>query len=131
MASKTPLDKLTTTIDAILEEYTDEVSRSSKECVNAVAKAGARAVKQAAQQSVDGDKYAKGWTSKVEENRLGAVGVIYNKTPGLPHLLEHGHVSRNGTGRTFGVVPGIEHIAPVERKIIDDFEKQMRIEVSK
>ena len=131
MASKTPLDKLTTAIDSILEEYADEVSRSSKECVKAVTKAGARAVKQAAQQSVDGNKYAKGWTSTVEESRLGATGVIYNKTPGLPHLLEHGHVSRNGTGRTFGVVAGIEHIAPVERKIVDDFEKQMIVEVSK
>lgn len=131
MASKTPLDKLTKTIDAILGEYTDEVSRSSQECVKAVTKAGARAVKQAAQQSVDGNKYAKNWTSTVETSRLGATGTIYNKTPGLPHLLEHGHVSRNGTGRTFGMVPGIEHIAPVEQKIVNDFEKQMIVEVSK
>lgn len=132
MASKTPLDRLSATISSVLAEYVDDVNRSSQECVKEVTKAGARAVKQAAQSSFDGKEYAQGWTSRVDDTRFGAVGVIYNqKQPGLPHLLEYGHVSRNGTGRTFGTVKGVEHIAPVEQKIVEEFEQKIRIGVSK
>ena len=132
MATKTPIDQLSSAIDSIMEEYADAVNRSSQDCVKAVAKSGARAVQQAAQGAFAGKEYASGWTSRVDETRFGAVGVIYNKNqPGLPHLLEHGHVSRNGTGRTFGMVAGVEHIAPVEQKIVEEFENKIRMVVSR
>jgi hypothetical protein len=51
--------------------------------------------------------------------------IIYNEHPGLPHLLEYGHVSRNGTGRTYGEVPGHEHIQPVEEEMVRDFERKV------
>lgn len=62
-------------------------------------------------------KYYQGWTSTTEEGRLQTETIVYGKsgTSQLAHLLEYGHVSRNGTGRTFKPVQGKEHIAPVER----------------
>lgn len=126
MAKKIPVDRLSAEINKILTEYGNEVQENVDDAARRVTKAGAKAVRGNAQSTFrvgNGEKnYAKGWTSKFETGRLSAQGIIYNKDlPGLPHLLEHGHANRNG-GRT----PGREHIAPVEQKIIEDFEKAVK-----
>lgn len=122
MAKKVPLDKLQSEIDKILDDYKEQVADGVQDAVQAVTKAGAKAIRSEAQGKFKGSgKYAKGWTSKVEKDRLGAHGVIYNKdAPGLPHLLEHGHANRGG-GRT----PGRPHIKPVEEKINKEFEEKV------
>lgn len=126
MAKKIPIDRLSAEINKILTEYGEEVQENVDDAARRVTKAGAKAVRGNAQSTFrvgNGEKnYAKGWTSKFETGRLSAQGIIYNKDlPGLPHLLEHGHANRNG-GRT----PGRAHIAPVEQKIIEDFEKAVK-----
>ena len=126
MAKKIPVDRLSAEINKILTEYGNEVQENVDDAARRVTKAGAKAVRGNAQSTFrigNGEKnYAKGWTSKFETGRLSAQGIIYNKDlPGLPHLLEHGHANRNG-GRT----AGREHIAPVEQKIIEDFEKAVK-----
>lgn len=115
-------DGLAQEIEKILDEYQESVTKDLAEAVTDVTKAGAKAVKQEAQSSFNGTgQYAKGWKSKVEKDRLGAHGVIYNsKLPGLPHLLEHGHANRGG-GRT----PGKAHIKPVEDMINKQFEEKV------
>lgn len=126
MAKKIPIDRLSAEINKILTEYGNEVQENVDDAARRVTKAGAKAVRGNAQSTFrvgNGEKnYAKGWTSKFETGRLSAQGIIYNKDlPGLPHLLEHGHANRNG-GRT----PGRSHIAPVEQKIIKDFEEAVK-----
>ena len=121
MAKKTPLDKLQSSISKILEEYGDVISECLDEATKKAAKAGATALRNESRQKFGGSgDYAKGWKSQVEEGRLSTHAVIYNSTPGLPHLLEHGHANRNG-GRT----PGRPHIAPVEEEIINSFQKEV------
>lgn len=122
MAKKVPLDKFQSEIEKILDDYKDQVTDGVQDSVEAATKAGARAVKGEAQGKFNGTgKYAKGWTSKVEKDRLGAHGVIYNKSlPGLNHLLEHGHANRGG-GRT----PGEVHIKPVEEMAVKEFEEKV------
>lgn len=104
----------------ILSEYGDDITARIKDATKEVAKAAAKTVKANSKANFGGTgKYAKGWTSQVETNQYSAQGIIYNKSvPGLPHLLEHGHALRGG-----GRVPGREHIAPVEREVIESFEK--------
>ena len=123
MAKKIPIDRLTAEINKILTEYGEEVQENVDDAARRVTKAGAKAVRGNASGSFGGTgKYAKGWKSKFETGRLSSQGIIYNgDLPGLPHLLEHGHANRNG-GRT----PGRVHIAPVEQKIIEDFEKAVK-----
>ena len=112
---------LASEIESILEEYQEHINDGVQDAVEAVVKAGAKAVKQEAQGTFSGTgKYARGWTYKFEKDRVGAQGVIYNKTPGLPHLLENGHANRGG-GRT----PGRPHIKPVEEKINKEFEQKV------
>ncbi len=122
MARKTPVDKLSAEIASILSDYGDEVKDSMNEAVKKVAKAGAKALRAQSKQTFGGSgAYAKGWTSTVDTGKRSAQGVIYNKDlPGLPHLLEHGHLNRDGS-RT----PGRVHIATVEDTVIADFVKEV------
>lgn len=115
-----PADQLQKAINKILKEYGDDVYNRTEELTKAFAKKGAQAVRNSAKGAVGGTgKYAKGWTSKFETGRLSAQGVIYNKaTPGLPHLLEHGHAKRGG-----GRVAGRPHIAPIEEKLVEEYVK--------
>lgn len=121
MSKLTPIDRLQAEVSAILEEYGDEVAENLDEITKEVGKKGAKALRSSSKGSFGGSgKYARGWTYEVEEGRLGTTVTLYNRTPGLPHLLENGHAKRGG-----GRVPGRSHIAPVEAELIESFEKEV------
>lgn len=121
MAKKSPIERLQADVNAILEEYGEEVAENLDEITKEVGKKGAKALRSSSKGSFGGSgKYARGWTYEVEESRLGTTVTIYNRTPGLPHLLENGHAKRGG-----GRVPGRSHIAPVEAELIDAYEKEV------
>lgn len=121
MSRLTPIDRLQADVNAILEEYGDEVAENLDEITREVGKKGAKALRSSSKGSFGGSgKYARGWTYEVEESRLGTTVTLYNRTPGLPHLLENGHAKRGG-----GRVPGRSHIAPVEAELIESYEKEV------
>lgn len=114
--AKVTVDNLASTIQDILDEYGDEVEEKMDEIVQRVSKAGVQALKSSSRANFGGTgKYASGWTSQVEKTRYGTTVTIYNRYPGLPHLLENGHAKRGG-----GRVQGRPHIAPVEEKVINE-----------
>lgn len=54
--------------------------------------------------------YKESWvTSTTEEKGVFRV-IVHNKKWQLVHLLELGHVLRDGTGRVYGEVPAYEHV---------------------
>lgn len=121
--AKTPISGLSDAISKILTEYAEEITGKMDEVVPRVARAGVKALKQnAAVFTVhnEADPYKNSWKSKVERGRLQTTATIYSAKPGLPHLLEYGHATRNG-----GRVGGQVHIEPVEREIIEEFEKEV------
>ena len=124
MAKTTPLDQLNTAIAKILEEYSDDVSANLDAMVQKVCQKGAKAIKDEAASTFNGKDYSKSWTYSVERSRLYSNGVIYSKQPGLPHLLEHGHVIRSG-GRVTGRARAFPHIAPVAEKLVNEFEREV------
>lgn len=129
MASRTVTpEQLAASLQKILEEYGDDVERASEECVREVAKTGRNALRSNSPKKKG--KYASKWAFQVEKHRLYTVATIYNAQPGLPHLLEFGHVSRNGTGRTYGFVGARPHIASVEQSVIQEYTQKLTRELS-
>lgn len=125
MAKKTPIDKLTEDISKILAEYGEDVKDNVAEISVEVAKKGAQALRSLSRQTFPKGSglYAKGWTVETSgkvHNQVSWSNIIYNKYPGLPHLLEYGHAKRGG-----GRVPGRTHIATVEQEVIDQYTREI------
>lgn len=119
MATKVTAANLDEVIGEILTEYAEDIKMDLVEVTNKVAQAGAKALRSASRSTFGGSgKYASGWA--VEKAKGGrqivAEATIYNKLPGLPHLLENGHAKRGG-----GRVAGKTHIAPIEEQLIEDY----------
>ena len=130
MAKKCNLEGLETAVKQILDTYNNEVNKNLDAITKDVTKKGVQAIQSESAEKFGTtkkrrEKYAKTWTSKFESKKFSRQGIIYNKQAGLPHLLENGHVSRNGTGRTFGRVSGREHIGKVETEIERIFEEEV------
>ena len=120
MASNTPHTQLAATIAGILNEYADGVTTGVKDAVKKTTKDGAKLVKREAVKKFGNGPYAKSWTFKYESDRLGSSGIIYSKKPSLPHLLENGHMLRNGR-----FWQGKPHISIAEEKIVEEFEEEV------
>lgn len=119
--AKSTVDTLAADIQKILEDYDGDVTRLTKETVRKIGTKGVQALKSSSSVFGGSGKYASGWSSKVEESRLGAKATLYNsKVPGLPHLLENGHAKRGG-----GRVPGKVHIKPVEDELDKAFTQDL------
>lgn len=118
MARKVPSDKFAAELTKLLNNYANGLDKDLAQLAKDFAKKGAKAINAEAAGKFRGNEYSKSWTSKFEGGRISSQGVIYSDIPGLPHLLEHGHANRGG-GRT----PGRPHIAPIEEKLIEEFQK--------
>lgn len=109
-------------IKKVLKKYADDVQNNLENISKDLAREGAKEVRKASGGFGGSGRYASGWTSTFQSGRLEAKGIIHNQlVPGLPHLLEHGHAMRNGHR-----APGRAHIAPVEEKLIEEFERAIR-----
>lgn len=112
--SEIRIGDLSATINAIINEYGEQIRNTLDEVIPAVAKDTAKQIQRNAKREglTNSGDYAKGWKVNVSKNLYGdTTATVYQKTkPGLPHLLEFGHATRNG-GRT----KPAEHIAPAEK----------------
>lgn len=118
------INNLNKTVNKMLETYCSEVAEVVDESLPKVGKETVKELKQTSPKRT-GD-YAKGWTQKVERERLGSRLIVYNKTRyQLTHLLEKGHAKVNG-----GFVPGQPHIKPAqdkaEKKAMDLIEEGIK-----
>ena len=107
---------VTAQMEAVLDEISEEARELSDKNAKVCAKEASAKLQSASPKKTG--SYAKGWTSK----KLGqGAYVVYNKTDApLTHLLENGHAIVNKKG-SFGRVPGIKHIEPVEKEFVEKF----------
>lgn len=114
----------------VLDQYGDDVIANMDAITKTMGQKGSQLLRSEALkaypkgQGQSTGKYAKNWSVKFEKGRLYSTSIIHNKEPGLPHLLEHGHAIVQG-GRTVGHYAGREHIAPVERQLIEAYEREV------
>lgn len=104
----------------LMDEVNKDVEKSAKTNIQKVAKEAAQKLKNTS--PVRTGSYASGWGTKKE----GDMDVIvHNRTDyQLTHLLENGHIIRNKKG-TYGRVPGIKHIKPVEDWAVDELPRRI------
>lgn len=122
---KVTVDTFAGEMRLLLDEYGEDVADSLSEITPKIAKMGKQMLKQNSPRS--GKKharpkaYADSWKVKTKKTRISSTSTIYNDVPGLPHLLEKGHLLRNGRRGGQRV-----HIAPVEEKVNREFEEELR-----
>lgn len=122
-------DELQKVVMDYLENYKEDIDEDVIEAVDEITKKARDELKQTSPRGKGprSNQYYKGWAIKLSKRRSGVYHkVIWNKTNyQLTHLLEFGHVTRNG-GRT----KAIPHIRPIEQKynveFVDKLEKKIR-----
>lgn len=112
-------------INMALEEYVQEVRDAVNEAAKEAAELTARQLKANSPKRAKGKgkgKYARGWKVKKKYDAHLVSYVVYNgSSPGLTHVLEHGHLIRNQYG-SYGRVRAIPHIGPAADAGIQRFE---------
>ena len=94
-----------------LAAYSDEVTEEVDKIAEQVADETVDELKETSPKRYG--KYRRSWKKKKF--------VVFNAVASLTHILENGHLSRNG-----GRVAGIVHIKPAEEKAIQNFEKRIK-----
>ena len=106
-------------ITEILNSYSDEIQEDITNEVISRAKEGKKALESSSPKNKG--KYAKGWRIKTTKGSNYISCVIHNATDyQLTHLLEKGHLTRNGS-KTKPIV----HIKPVEESCVKEYEKNV------
>ena len=101
-------------IQALIEEETVKIAKEGVKTLKATSPKNKRATK-------NRGRYAKGWRVKKEVGKGEVHCTIHNKTDWqLTHLLEKGHLTRNG-GRTKPIV----HIGPVAEQCVSEYIKNV------
>lgn len=102
------MDSLLVQVNTVLAQYTNNVNETVDKTIKTTAQEGVAKLKSTSPKSKTG-KYAKSWAVKKQNGSY----TIYNKQPGLTHLLENGHdVIRNG--QKVGEAKPHKHIKPVD-----------------
>lgn len=107
-------------IKEILNEYAEDIQEGiSEEAISNSKQAVADLKKTSPKKS---GKYARGWTVNTKKGRGQISCTVWNaKEWRLTHLLENGHINRDGKTRT----KAIPHIKPVEKKYVSEYEKNV------
>ncbi|WP_447402328.1 HK97 gp10 family phage protein [Lysinibacillus sp. fkY74-1] len=107
------IDDLSSLISRELRAFSNHVEEEVRKAARDEAKKGVEKLKATSPTRGGSNSYATGWKTK----KKGDNYIIYNeKKPQLTHLLENGHVNRDGS-RTSAIV----HIKPVEQEVIEGF----------
>lgn len=131
MSEKVKPENLQNVIMDYLNNYREDIQEDVVEATDTITKKAMDELKQSSRDKFKlhgrDNSYYSGWSTKIQKKgKLKYHKVIWNKTNyQLTHLLEFGHVTRNG-GRT----RAIPHIRPIEQKynveFVDLLEKKIR-----
>lgn len=124
MSSSIKSEELQEVLKDYLENYVEDITEGVEDTTDTLTKEAVKELKQTSPRGKGTREkpYHKGWTKQKGKVNRGRYTVkIHNKTNyQLTHLLEFGHVTRNG-GRT----KAIPHIRPLEEKYKKIYEQKI------
>lgn len=112
----------------MLNEYGDDVAGNMEKIVEQMGKKGRQALRKESKRALKTDtgEYANGWQVKIDKGRLKTTATLYNDHYSMPHLLEFGHdVKNKKNGPVIGQAAPHPHIEPVEKELVEMFEKEV------
>ena len=118
------VEQLRGEVSKILEDYKDDIEK----CIDVASTQYGKIAKRELQDTSPKrtGHYAKGWAYHKQKSKDERGVVVHNASSyQLTHLLEKGHVIRNGTRRVVGSARAFPHIGPEEEKIINEFETEV------
>lgn len=122
--TKVKPEQLGTAISDVIREYTDDVIRELPEACQQAAKKTVKALKSNASKIGGTGAYRKSFKSKKTAGDSNITTyTVYSTKYRIAHLLEHGHVIKNQTGRVYGVTAAKPHWAPAEQEGMEELEK--------
>lgn len=121
---KVKANEFSVVIQDILDDYSDDVMDASAEAVEETAKEARKKLRQSSTSVYGSGKYSRGWQYKLKRGRLSNSATVYNggRHGSLTHLLENGHVMRNGKRWN----PPKRHIQPVNDEMQKEFEEKVK-----
>lgn len=118
-------------MDEILKTFDVELNEDIEKIARKVSQDTAKQLRSTSPKKPGGGKYAAGWTYRKDNVAFGTGYVVYNKAkPGLTHLLEHGHETKNQHG-SYKRTPAHVHIKPAEEAAKAKFEQLLVNEINK
>ena len=115
-------DELVSALTETCQQLTEETAQAVEDGIEKIVREAAKELRQTSPEKTG--KYRKSWRVNVEKSRGLTEVTAYasGKSYRLTHLLENGHVSRDGTTR----VRAIPHIAPVNEAAQEKAEKLLQ-----
>lgn len=106
-----------------LQAYTVEVQMKIEKAARKICREAISKLKETSPRGHGKEHYADGWKAKLEKSDMGFHITIYNaKKPGLTHLLENGHLNRDGTrAKAFPHIKAVQDEA--NEKLAQEIEK--------
>lgn len=115
------IEGLAGAIEEVLQEYDDTVKKMTPQAVRRTATKCRNQIRAAA----PGNDYPNTWATRTTKKGAENFEItVYSKKPGLPHLLEHGHVLISH-GKVCGRTGAKVHIKPAELQAIRDIEQEI------
>lgn len=122
------LINLDSAIAEVLAKYGEEVYDVLGDSVDEVADEAVTKLQGVTTYATGGHtEYPSSWVKEYEVSaRIHKTVRIHNEEHyRLTHLLENGHVIKNGTGRTFGRTGSYPHIAPVDDWVQEELPRRV------
>lgn len=114
------VESIETQLARILNDYTEEVQEATEQTAEEIVNEGVSKLKATSPRKRG--QYRRNWRLKREISGKGSAFIMYNtgKTASLTHLLEKGHVLKQG-----GRARAIPHIGPVEEWAVKEYENRL------
>lgn len=122
-------DDLAKALSEACEEFTDEIKEKIENKINQIAEEAVEEVKTLApvyhgkSKKISKGRYKKSWKYKIDKERGNLTATVYasGKQYNLTHLLENGHLNRDGTSRS----KAFPHISIANENAVKKAEKML------